>query len=217
MGYITSYKRLFLGRLLGKSRIVQFGIPRSGSTLVYNVLREAYPATYVKKTHSLSAKLLRYPIIATYRHPLDVMASLLQCQALEMSDSEIRKQLILLNIQGLWDILSIRDKPGVLLLRYEEFSQNFDFLFDAIESFLDQPIAVATRVRLKDTYSVANVKSRIGDNQDFSKYDKVTQLHGRHISRFDGQPGYYKELFAPQQIAYLQKYLSFFMEEMGYE
>jgi hypothetical protein len=167
-----SLERLFLGRALGHKRIVQFGIPRSGSTLVYNILRETFPATYVMKAHSLNRKLSRYPIIATYRHPLDVLASILQCQALSVSDEEIKKQLIILNRTGLWDIFSIRDQPGVLLLKYEEFSINFDFLFDAIESFFNQPIPIEARERLHHAYNIQNVKRRIGEHQDFSNYDK---------------------------------------------
>lgn len=205
-----------MGRALGKNRIIQFGIPRSGSTLVYNVLREAFPARHIKKTHSLNAKLLKHPIIATYRHPLDVMASILQCQALEASDAEIRKQLIILNRTGLWDILSIRDQPGVLLLRYEDFFGDFDFLFNAIEAFLNLPITAEMREHLRNTYNIQNVKSRIGEDADFSQYDKTTQLHGRHISKFDGQSGYHKEFFSPKQAAYLKRHLSFFIEEMGY-
>lgn len=217
MSYANSINRLILGRAMGRNRLVQFGIPRSGSTLVYNVLREAFPATYVKKTHSLDAKLLNHPIIATYRNPLDVMASLLECQALEVTYSQIRDQLISLNRQGLWDVLSLRGKPNVLLLQYERFFDDFDFLFDSIEFFLKSPIGVDVRRRLKETYSLTNVKARIGYNQDFSKYDKLTKLHGKHISRFNGQPGYHTDFFSGDQVTSLRRYLSFFLEEMGYE
>jgi hypothetical protein len=206
-----------IGRITRKNQIIQFGIPRSGSTLVFNVLREIFPDKRLKKTHSLSSKDLKYPIIASYRHPLDVMASLLQCQNLKVNDAEIKKQLFLLYKNGILDILEFKDRPNVLLLRYERFSNDFDYLFSEIEKFFEIQIPGQLRASLQSTYNIHNVKTSINSDLDFSYHDKKTLLHGRHISKFEGKVYYYKEFFSHNQIDYLAKNLAFFMDEMGYE
>lgn len=206
-----------IGRITRNNQIIQFGIPRSGSTLVFNILREVFPDKHLKKTHSLNSKDLKCPIIATYRHPLDVMASLLQCQNREVSDAEIKKELFLLNKNGIWDILEFKDRPNVLLLRYERFFNDFDYLFNEIEKFFGTQIPDQLRTSLQSTYNIHNIKTSINSDLDFSSWDKKTLFHAQHISKFEGKSNYYNEFFSQNQIDYLAKSLAFFMDEMGYE
>jgi len=201
---------------LGQQPVIQFGIPRSGSTLVYNLLRELLPSPYfILKTHALRPKDLQQKIVATYRNPLDVMASVFESHGLAVTDEEIRKQLFLLSKHGLWDVFELKHKPNALLLRYEEFVGNFALLFDEIGHFFEIDIPQGQRQALSDRYDIQKVKQSIDPAKDFSHKDK-RGFHGKHVSRFEGGSGYFSDVFEPGQIEYMQRYFSFFMQEMGY-
>lgn len=201
---------------MGRQPVIQFGIPRSGSTLVYNLLQEVLPAPhFILKTHALRPKDLDQKIVATYRHPMDVMASVFESHSLEINEAELRKQLFLLSKHGLWDIFELRDRPNALLLRYETFVGDFPYLFDRIAGFFQIDIDRETRDRLSEKYDIKRVKQSIDPNKDFSHKDK-RGFHGKHVSRFDGGSGYYTQVFNEEQIAYLERYFRFFLEELEY-
>lgn len=181
-------------------------------------MREVFPYRYIKKEHSLVNKDLRYPIVATYRHPLDVLASFCQAQALKISDAELKKRVIELHRNGILDILEFKDNENVLLLRYELFSSNFDYLFDEVEKFFSIQILDALRTKLKTKYNIHNVKTTLMPSEkDFSYWDEETLFHGHHVSKFDGASYYFSEIFSQDQVDYLKKCFLFYMVEMGYE
>jgi hypothetical protein len=212
-----------LCRLVGnisprKNPIIQLGVPRSGSTLVFNLLRAIFSERHIKKVHSLNGKESTYPIVATYRHPLDVMASFFQCQNLEVTDAELKTRVIELHRNGILDVLKVRDLPNVLALRYERFFDNFDYLFDKLEKFFNINVCDDLRANLKERYNVHNVKEALmPKGKDFFHWDKMTRLHGQHISRFNGKSYYYDEIFSQEQVAYLKTGFANYMAEMGYE
>ena len=61
-----------------KKEIIQFGIMRSGSTLVYNILVDLFPEYSIIKTHKYPGKLktiFKLPVVCTYRDPLAIICS----------------------------------------------------------------------------------------------------------------------------------------------
>ena len=61
-----------------RKKIIQFGLIRSGSTLIYNILIEIFPENLILKTHNFPSKwqcIQRIPIVCTYRDPLDIICS----------------------------------------------------------------------------------------------------------------------------------------------
>lgn len=206
----------YLSKLGNSRHILQFSLPRSGSTLVYNLLRELFPRRYIEKCHTLDRRNLESTIVATYRNPVDIVASLVLVKGDTFNDDLIREQAVLLHQQGLWDLLSIRDRPNLLLLRYEDFVDDFSVLFDSIESRFGIEIQSARRAVLTHQYSRESVQSQTRQHGDFSHYDRTTLFHGRHISRFNGAPDFSAHVFTPAQWERVACYFSLFMEEMGY-
>ena len=63
-------------RLRGTT-IIQFGPPRSGTTLVYNILKNIFPNRFVETRHYYRNVDRRFPAVVTYRNPLDSIVSYL--------------------------------------------------------------------------------------------------------------------------------------------
>lgn len=186
--------RKLLTRLTHRQHILQFSLPRSGSTLVYNVLRELYPRRRIEKCHTLDRRNLESTIVATYRNPADIVASLLLVSNSSVTDANIREQSILLNRQGIWDLLAIRNRSNMLLLRYEDFVDDFDVLFNNIENHFQIRIPPEKRKELSAKYDRKSVQAMTERYHDFSQYDPETQFHGRHISPFNGTPDFARQL-----------------------
>lgn len=51
----------------------------------------------------------------------------------------------------------------------------------------------------------------------FSEYDKRTEWHGKHISKYRGAPYYYKEFFRADQISHLENVYKDFLEAFHYQ
>lgn len=203
-------------RRFSRNHILQFSLPRSGSTLIYNILRELFSGHEIEKCHTLDNRNTMSPIVATYRNPVDIVASLLLCQEHSFTDHEIREQVIKLNQQGIWDLLSIRHLPNLLLLRYEDFVDDYSMLFDNIKRHFDLSIPERMRQEISKKYDRESVQKLTAEYKEFSAYDSKTLFHGRHISQYRGAPNFSEQVFTPEQWSRVACYCSLFMEEMGY-
>jgi len=213
---ITKLSKAVL-EIFGEKKIIQFSPPRTGSTLVFNVLREIFPGRRIDKSHNYETKFEKYPVVVTYRHPLDAMASSIQRYGRTPTDEEIENQIKEFEANSLWDILPIRRHPNVLMLKYEEFYKNYDYIFDALETFFGVTISAEKRREITNRYNIEAVDEQVREYGDFQTYDTVTQLHGRHISTYKGGVNYYREFFSPEQIDYLKKVYAKLLAEFGYD
>ena len=75
MKIIYFIKNKIIFKLIKPFVLVQFSPPRSGSTLVYNIMREIFPHKKIFKVHTFRAMCNEMPVVVTYRHPLDCIAS----------------------------------------------------------------------------------------------------------------------------------------------
>ncbi|MEM8777522.1 MAG: hypothetical protein AAGF26_01355 [Cyanobacteria bacterium P01_G01_bin.49] len=203
-------------RLIKSGGIAQFSPPRSGSTLIYNVLREVFPEKFVEKGHVYSKINSKYPIVVTYRHPLDSIASSIQRYGLPLTDKVIEEQILELDSNGVWDVLNLKGKPNVLMLRYEDFSNNFNFIYSELESFFGIEISQEKKELIKDKYKIEAVERMIESKESFDDFDPVTHLHGKHISKYKGQPGYYLNFFKSSQVDYLEDIYRKYLLELNY-
>lgn len=200
--------------------ILQFGPPRTGSTLVWNTLREIFPSRRVEKRHTLSwfrlSLLSRSEIVCTVRHPLDTVASSLQRYDLPPSSEAIQRQLARLD-HRMQCALRVKNHPRALILKYERFADDFEFLFDSLEKFFAIAVDKGVRARVRDKYSIDRVKKVADSLGDFSNWDPTTHIHGRHISRYYGRAGYYREFFSGDQIDLLRRHCAAFIEAFDYK
>lgn len=192
-------------RRIPSDAIILFSPPRSGSTLIYNVLREVFAARHILKVHSYRAEYDAHPVVVTYRHPLDMVASILQFKHWEPTEEALRLTIDELERNGIWDLLRIKNLPNVVLLRYELFNKDLGYVFDRLEKAFGVTVPAVERQRIGERYqieSVEKVTQTVGSDR---VYDPTTLFHGNHISKFKGQSFYYSQMLTPGQIAHLQR------------
>lgn len=198
--------------------LIQFGPIRSGSTLVYNILRDSLPEKNIRKRHNISkGAAKRNKVIVTYRNPLDCLTSTIKSFNLVPNDVNIRDQINALKKNGLNDLLIIFDNQNILKLKYEDFYYNYNLIFDSAESFLNTKINPDVREKVSKKYNLQAAIKITEKYEDFSQYDSVNHLHGRHISNTKGSPNSYIEFFTEEQLKYIKDELHDYILKFGYE
>lgn len=202
--------------LLPGRQIIQFSPVRTGSTLVYNILRECLPGKTIDKSHTYSKHYEKLPIIATVRHPMDSVASLLQVAEREATGENFRWAVDMLTREGGADIEKLKNHPKLLLLRYEEFYANYEGMFDALEKFFCIEIPRWQRDSISSRHGLEQARRTASQFSSFSKHDPVTKIHGNHISAFGGRPFYHQEFFNEEQLRRLAPLCADLMKSFGY-
>ena len=198
--------------------LIQFSPIRSGSTLVYNILKEIFSNKMIYKRHSLRmTDIKKRNVIITYRNPLDCLTSSFKRYGLEVNDNNIKDQILELKRNGLDDLLIIFDAENVLKLKYEDFYNDYDFVFDKLEIFFGINIAQEMRQKIEQKFKIDKVIEFTKKYEDFSKYDKSTHLHGNHISNSKGKPNSYVDFFNAEQLLFIQNELHGYIVKFGYE
>jgi hypothetical protein len=195
--------------------IIQFSPIRSGSTLVYNILREF---SNVRKTHNMSVKNGQLYVI-TYRHPYNCIISSLLRNEKKINLLNIKSEISEYLKNGGKDLLK-NDllKKNILLLQYEEFFDNYEVIYNKLEKFLNINIDENKKIELSKKYNITNVKKITNKYKTFKEYDKTTHLHGKHISEYDGQTDY-KKILSENDIYVLKenKSLNEIIKKFNYE
>lgn len=186
---------------------------RTGSTLVFNVLRflfenesqqpfENQLSNLVVKFHVPTLFDHRAMYICTLRNPLD--AALSAYWAFSNAHGA------LLPFSSLDDIVegqieAFKYLDGLaergfsyLVLRYEDFVANFESLFSSLEQEFAIVIDPKDRAFLKKALSKENVNKNIERFSSFSEHDAYHYFHGNHIRQEDPSEPYL--LFVKQAI-----------------
>lgn len=200
--------------------LIQFSPPRTGSTLLWNTLRTIIPRQRLTKQHYLTgfqkSTFCRSRIVASIRDPLDsISSSILRYEkspTLELIDQQLDE----FERHGIWDLLEIRDSPRALILKYENFYNNWEFLFSQLESFFQTKITADTKCKCIAKYSIDQVEKKAQALGSFSVYDKEDHIHGKHISSFRGQVGYGKRILNEQMIEKIHKRFKLIFDEFEY-
>lgn len=172
--------------------------PRTGSTLVYNVLRFLFMdinekpwyhryQNLVIKDHDIHQFLPRFNYVVTIRNPVDACISLYRTSYPEdhaviyekMLDLSVNAQLK--SFRSINKILERRYKLTVL--HYEDFVDDFDFLLKSIESAFSFTILPEDKELLRKALSKKNVKAYTERFSGFEEYDHYSNFHGNHIHK----------------------------------
>jgi hypothetical protein len=170
--------------------------PRTGSTLVYNVLRflfennphflwEENALNIVVKRHETNhirndvkyVSTIRDPIEACFSHYRVLCSRNNKIMPLEVLDEIIQFQVACINFT---DQL-LENKIDVLVLKYEDFVDNFDFLFDRIEDSFQIEISDEDKIFLSKALSKKNVRLNVEKFSNFEEFDQFNLFHGAHI------------------------------------
>lgn len=202
------------------SKILQYSPPRTGSTLLYNILRVGYPEKEIVKQHGLTDKQLSKdftdPIIVSVRNPLDIVSSSVQRYGRRFEDHIITSQIEEIKNNGIFHVLNIFDYRNVLILKYEDFVYNWDYMFNEIEMFLEEEIPEDRKNICRIDFSIDNVKKQADRLGQFKSKDGKTQIHGMHVSKFKGRPDHYKETLSPAQIKRIYNVFEKIFEKFDY-
>lgn len=165
------------------SSVVVCGIPRSGSTLVWQIVQAVLPQEDILKTHPDIWEPDGSRAIVSIRDPHDVVASLYRVRLSrsqkregdqEDVSSAIRRMLIS------YDALNKVMKGPYDILRYEEFYHNYSVIFRYIECKLNVQVTSFVQKWISETYSVEANRARASRLMDFNEVDRE-QIHGDHI------------------------------------
>jgi len=92
-------------------------------------------------------------------------------------------------------------KPNVLLLYYDHFVSDFDYVFDSLDKFLHISISTHLRAALKKDLHIDTVQAFTKRFKNFKTYDSTTHWHGNHISQYKGKTDFKKILNKEQLLA----------------
>jgi len=177
-------------------KIMQVSPMRTGSTLVYNVLRmlfeeeeffevSAFKSTQheVCKWHCFSNDILRsdYIYFITKRNPLDTIYSRCRLSKSTPGEERIRK-LCSQYLHFYKRVEELRNKLNIVVLEYEKFSNDIDKIFKAVEDTFSFDIDPQDQSLLKEAFSKENLLIYSNNFQKFNYYDESVLIHGNHIN-----------------------------------
>ena len=94
----------------------------------------------------------------------------------------------------------------ILVLQYEQFWDDYDYIFSNFEEFFDITLSEETKTEIKDTTN-RNVNKSIQDNlKGTQAHDTDTHMTGGHI--FLGTPGVAEQVWGEKNFARIQKLLT---------
>ena len=200
--------------------IIQCSPPRTGSTLLWNILRISFPHKRVLKTHGLNdfpTPMISFsPIIMSVRNPLDMISSSILRYGEKPTRETVCKQIKEIDKRGIWDTLKFKDQFNVLILKYEDISKDFDQAFERIENFLRLAIRSDRREIIRRKFSLEAVEKKASALGSFNQFDAEDQIHGGHISKFRGASNYYREVLSDQEIELIRSHYRAIFEAFGY-
>jgi hypothetical protein len=182
----------------GAEKIVVNTAPRTGSTLIYNVLRFLFerdnPQPFsnqdenlVIKRHDASLFDPRYIYVSTIRNPVECCISNYRLRYNETKSLDSHSSLgrSIDSQIAHYNYLDALRKKGLLclILRYEDFVNDFEPLFRNIENHFGIVIDPKDRALLKKALSKENVNRNIAHMSSFSEYDQYSSFHGAHIDK----------------------------------
>ncbi|HTJ78609.1 MAG TPA: hypothetical protein VL357_06395 [Rariglobus sp.] len=200
-----------------KRHVIQFSPVRTGSTIIYNLLRECLPDKTVTKAHTYCRHFGHLPLVATTRHPLDCISSMIQVKNAQPDDETIRSTVERFYANGGTDLIRIKNERKILLLRYEEFVDDYEPVFSSFEAYFGISISSDKRADLTAKYNIESTKKIAASQDGFATWDPVTKIHGQHISKFGGRPFAYKKYFTDPQIDLLKSLCEDYMSTFDYD
>jgi hypothetical protein len=200
-----------------------FGVSRSGGTFIYNIVDEIYGGTVKPQSHHFFETNKK--VIATYRDFRDSMISWWRMEVGkfdELSDSKSisKQQLVRYSVRMKGRIRELQkmknhyDDKQILFLKYEDFFNNFEFIFSELEQFLEIKISDSMRKTIVSKYNLESQKKESKKFKDFTEYDNKRHIHGHHI--LNGQPSTWKNLVSQKHHFLLCYILKEELQKWGY-
>jgi hypothetical protein len=172
--------------------IIQFGPYRSGSTFMFQYLKQLFPDKKILKLHGYDKTDV--PVVITVRDFRDCVASYWRIEyplkigggkKIEIGKTFMTEE----DIDFYSKPYFMQDKilhqylvsHKVVVLQYEKFFDNFEYLHDRISNFFDIHIDGSRRANLELSCSLKHNKKFQEKYDNFESYDLDNGIHGDHI------------------------------------
>jgi hypothetical protein len=93
----------------------------------------------------------------------------------------------------------------ILVLQYEQFWNDYDYIFSNFEEFFDITLSKETKTKIKNTTNRRTAKLKQETLKGVSAHDNKTHIHGGHV--FLGTPGWSQQVLGEKNLARMQKLL----------
>ena len=176
------------------SKIFVLSPYRTGSTYIYMILNYLFEDQSNKDHTDYSKKVVKthntpsFPLsnksiwVVPVRHPLDSCTSIFRMPNTSIKSRKVFFYSLLEKYKQTESFVNKTPSNQVLLLRYEKFNTDFDYIIDSIEDKFEVKVTQLDKENMKNMFSKeANLK-RQKEMPDFNTYDPITGLHGNHIS-----------------------------------
>lgn len=181
--------------------IIQFSPIRTGSTLVYNIVKNILGN--VTKTHGHKNESDNLYVV-TIRHPYNSIISKAMVFKEEINLDTIKKYAkIYLDNGGRIIADDDFDKPNVILLYYEDFFLDTNLIIKKLEEKINIKIDEEIKIKLVEEFNITNMEIISNSYDNFDFYDKETHIHGNHISKYKGLTDY-TNILGDEELNYLK-------------
>jgi hypothetical protein len=196
--------------------VVCYGIPRSGSTLVYQLVSGIYPQG-VAKTHRYCPHRVKTTV--SFRDFRDVVVSLWRRSnpaGLDqgMTNDDVEKFTATCR-QRIEELDRFFERGGICPLRYEEFAPNPALVFAALERAFGVAVARDKAAQLIAGSSIEKNTAIAQKLGNFKSIDPASQIHGNHIYR--GEIGGWRQFVADGAAERLEDLLREPLQRYGYD
>jgi len=197
--------------------IVMCGVPRSGSTLVWQILQAVFPGQKIPKTHPGMWEANESIVVVSIRNPYDITASLLRVRLNREGRKKPNwrdiKTVLRRNAQSFNCLKDVLLGPHAPILRYEDFYNDYSLIYIMIERMFDVVVSFRDRKKINGRFSLARNRSRAGALKDFNEIDK-DQIHGNHIGHVT--PGYWVTYLPDWSMERVKEVCAPLCKEWGY-
>ena len=103
------------------------------------------------------------------------------------------------------------------MLKYEDFVNNYENIYNKLEFFFNTNISASTRSLITNSYNIKATEKIISKMKTYKEIDKETLFHGNHMNLNKGEPNYYKKFLNNKQISNLKNVYKEYLSVFGYE
>lgn len=187
-------------------------MPRSGSTMVRQILTELVPEQYIA-THKfvegadsliITVRDFRDTFISLWRiwNGKFYLGELVNSPGLD----EIYMMLLKTHMQinGLNKYLEAYKGKKIIVWKYEDYYNNPDYLIDQIEKVFEIKVSKEKRIEVIKNSSIEINRKRqseikiIDKQRIFNNVDRESNIHANHICEVEPAQGYWKQMVSPR-------------------
>jgi len=200
--------------LSGKD-LVSAGLPRSGSTLIYQTLKWLFPSARVRKVQGFLEGVDYSLCVCSYRNFIDATISQARIDTnSKITSVDIKKAAKWIK-KNVGDVKRYRDTGKCLMLNYSLFYNDYDYLFRNYSMYFKVSFCETQTKSVRLQSSLESNMRRASLFKDFSEYDRETHIHGRHIK--SPRPKEARKLVTLADIEFLRGYFEEDLKEFGYD